>query len=285
MTGNLNSDTYGYGSTQPSSYSSWQYGSGLKITWNYEAGGGRSTFFNGGGLGVGGYDWYNTYSSSTTLQKLMKLDYTGQLLPNYITLLNAPVNQSLNYVMCSSGNNGTLSYAEFQIHQLYTSITSIFPSTMFINAFVKYQNSSSFLFWVVSRSFYCVVGTATPFGIPRRLFGGSFADALCRSAFSPPQPDQPRKTLSKAQSRASQPRFRSVSKARQVDRMKLKRAGSESVSLRSRSLRSGVRLAGRWLASRAKTPLLPKRDTPTHCKPRRSNGELSPKKGRHQPYH
>jgi hypothetical protein len=62
-----------------------------------------------------------------------------------LTLQNGPVNQALPYVMSSSGNGGVLSFAEFQFHQLYSLVTSIFPSTMFINAFTKNQNSSSFM--------------------------------------------------------------------------------------------------------------------------------------------
>jgi len=62
-----------------------------------------------------------------------------------LTLQNGPVNQALPYIMSSSGNGGILSFAEFQFHQLYSLVTSIFPSTMFINAFTKNQNSSSFM--------------------------------------------------------------------------------------------------------------------------------------------
>ena len=62
-----------------------------------------------------------------------------------LTLQNGPVNQALPYVMSSSGNGGVLSFAEFQFHQLYSLVTSIFPSTMFINCFTKNQDSSSFM--------------------------------------------------------------------------------------------------------------------------------------------
>jgi hypothetical protein len=115
-------DEYGASSTGPGVYGNAGYGLTL-------GGAGQIKFFTSVSAPPTGY---NGTPSAT-------LSSSG------LTLNSSPVNQALTYVMSSSGNGGTLSYQEFQFHQLYSLVGSIFPSTIFLNAFIKYQNTSSFM--------------------------------------------------------------------------------------------------------------------------------------------
>jgi len=75
-----------YGGANPSSYTDFPNGYGLKIGWNKSGGTGETDFYNSGQLGVGGFYWYNCNNSSQNLTQIMTLDSAGSLSVNKITI-------------------------------------------------------------------------------------------------------------------------------------------------------------------------------------------------------